>query len=104
MTAESNSVSNSGGPSDGPSLTRRQAVLLVVRRELIERTRQRSFAVSTGVTLLIVLAIAIVPGLGGDDGPEKYDIGVVARRPVTPWPTPCPGSTWATGSRSPPGR
>ncbi|HEX7277730.1 MAG TPA: ABC transporter permease [Acidimicrobiales bacterium] len=59
------------------SLTRRQAVLLIVRRELVERTRQRSFVISTGVTLLIVLAIAIVPGLGGDDGPRKYDVGVV---------------------------
>lgn len=53
----------------------RRAVALVIRRELSERTRQRSFAISTGVTLLIVLAIAILPGLG-DDGPTTYDVGV----------------------------
>ena len=58
-------------------LTSRRAVSLVIRRELFERTHQRAFLVSTGVTLLIVLAIAIVPGLGGDDGPEKFDVGVV---------------------------
>jgi len=58
-------------------LTSRQAVFLVIRRELRERTRQRSFAISTGVTLLIVLAIAILPGLLGDDGPREYDVGVV---------------------------
>ena len=54
----------------------RQAVSLVVRRELAERTRQKSFVISTGVTLLIVLAIAILPALG-DDGPTTYDVGVV---------------------------
>jgi ABC-2 type transport system permease protein len=58
-------------------LSGRRAVSLVVRRELYERTHQRAFLVSTGVTLLIVLAIAIVPGLGGDDGPQKFDVGVV---------------------------
>jgi ABC-2 type transport system permease protein len=55
----------------------RRAVSLVIRRELFERTHQRAFLISTGVTLLIVLAIAIVPGLGGDDGPKKFDVGVV---------------------------
>ncbi len=59
-------------------MTGRQAVFLVIRRELVERTRQRAFVISTGVTLLIVLAIAIVPGLGGDDGPEKFEVGVVS--------------------------
>jgi len=60
-------------------MTGREAVFLVIRRELVERTRQRAFVVSTGVTLLIVLAIAIIPGLGGDDGPQKFDVGVVER-------------------------
>jgi ABC-2 type transport system permease protein len=58
-------------------VTPRRAVGLVMRRELRERTRQRSFAVSTGVTLLIVLAIAILPGLFRDEGPKEYEVGVV---------------------------
>jgi len=60
-----------------PGLTPRRAVMLIIRRELSERTRQKSFLISTGVTLLIVLAIAVLPGLLGDDGPKTYDIGVV---------------------------
>ena len=58
-------------------MTPRRAVRLVIRRELAERTRQRSFAISTGVTLLIVLAIAVLPGLFRDEGPTEYDIGLV---------------------------
>ena len=61
----------------GPPMTPRRAVSLVIRRELLERTRQRSFAISTGVTLLIVLAIAVLPALLADDGPTEYDVGVV---------------------------
>jgi ABC-2 type transport system permease protein len=60
-----------------PGMSPRRAVLLVIRRELSERTRQRSFAISTAVTLLIVLAIAVLPGLLGDDGPTEYDVGLV---------------------------
>jgi len=62
---------------NGAGMTARDAVRLVIRRELTERTRQRAFVISTGVTLLIVLAIAIVPGLFGGDGPKKFDVGVV---------------------------
>ncbi len=54
-----------------------KAVTLVVRRELHERTHQKSFFWSTGITLAIVLALAIVPGLSGDDGPTTYDVGIV---------------------------
>ncbi|MEA2685277.1 MAG: type transport system permease protein [Actinomycetota bacterium] len=64
------------------SMSSRRAVGLVIRRELVERTRQKAFIISTGVTLLIVLAIAIIPGLGGDDGPKKYDVGVVGSGPT----------------------
>jgi ABC-2 type transport system permease protein len=77
------SSSPTGTPTEPPTpmtarpMSGRRAVLLVIRRELVERTRQRAFVISTGVTLLIVLAIAIIPGLGGDDGPKKFDVGVV---------------------------
>jgi ABC-2 type transport system permease protein len=74
----------SAPPTKGDQLSGRQAVLLVIRRELTERTRQRSFAISTGITLLIVLAIAILPGLFGDDGPKKFDVGVVSADAAPP--------------------
>ncbi|HWT91724.1 MAG TPA: ABC transporter permease [Solirubrobacteraceae bacterium] len=46
-----------------------KATWLVARREIVERTGQRSFQVSTGLTLLIIAAAVIVPSLldlGGD--------------------------------------
>ena len=45
-------------------------VPLVVRREITSRIRERSFLVSTVITLLIVAAVVVVPALfdsGGDD-------------------------------------
>ncbi len=59
-------------------VTPMKAITLVIRRELHERTRQKSFFWSTGITLAIVLALAIIPGLSGDDGPTTYDVGIVA--------------------------
>ena len=50
-------------------MTTNRATLLVARREIVERARQRSFQVSTGVTLLILAAVILLPpllGIGGD--------------------------------------
>jgi ABC-2 type transport system permease protein len=52
-----------------------QAVRLVARREFVERGRDRSFMVSTVVTLLILLAVIVI-GQFLDGGSEKYDVGV----------------------------
>jgi ABC-2 type transport system permease protein len=64
-------------------------VRLVARREFAERIRQRSWRISTAVTVGIVVAAAILAGvLGGDDtdswtvgvsGPEAAAIAKVAR-------------------------
>jgi ABC-2 type transport system permease protein len=45
------------------------AVWLVALREIREGTRERAFAISTGVTLLIVAGVVLLPSLigGGDD-------------------------------------
>lgn len=51
--------------STSPELPSRHAVALVARRELSQRVHDRSFLVSTGVTLLILLALVIVPRLAG---------------------------------------
>jgi ABC-2 type transport system permease protein len=50
-------------------------VLLVSRREIIERLRAKSFLISTGIYLLVALASVIVPRLVGD-GETTYRIGV----------------------------
>lgn len=57
------------------------AVWLVARRELVERGRDRSFLVSTVITLLVVVALAVVPQLL-DDGPDRFEVGVGATSSV----------------------
>lgn len=49
---------------------------LVAGREVGERIRSKAFRVSAGVSLAFVLAVAILPGVLGDDGPTTYDVGV----------------------------
>ncbi len=50
-------------------------VALIARREITERTRERAFKITTGVTLLIVVgAIIAIKIFGG--GPTTYDVGV----------------------------
>ena len=51
-------------------------IWLVAQRELRERGADRSFLVGTLITLALVLAFAIVPGVL-DGGPDRIDIGVV---------------------------
>ena len=53
----------------------RRAAMLVTRREFGERIRSRAFQISTGVTLLIVAAIALAAGLLGNDGEQEYTVG-----------------------------
>lgn len=61
-------------------MTRSQVIRLVAGRELHERLRSKAFRVSTLVTLVFVLAVAILPGLLSDDGPTTYDVGVFGPR------------------------
>lgn len=57
-------------------MSARRATLLVAQREIVERLRQRSFLVSTGVTLVIVVVVGALPGLLGGDDADTYDVGV----------------------------
>jgi ABC-2 type transport system permease protein len=50
------------------------AVRLVARRELTERARERSFMVSTGITLAIVVLVIVIPALLGFGGPSSYTV------------------------------
>ena len=52
-------------------------IKLTARRELVERTRRdRSFLISTLVTLAILIAIVFVPKLLGSDDPTEFDVGL----------------------------
>jgi ABC-2 type transport system permease protein len=61
-------------------VTRWRTIRLVAGREVRERLRSKAFRISTGVTLLFILAVAILPGLLSDDGPTTYDVGVYGAR------------------------
>ena len=63
----------------GPGgLSRYALIRLVAGREIGERIRSKAFRISAGVTLAFILAVAVIPGLVGDDGPTTYDVGVFA--------------------------
>ncbi len=49
-------------------------VRLVARREFTERVRERSFMISTGITLGIVVLVLVLPTLLGFGGPSTYTV------------------------------
>ncbi|MGI8983318.1 MAG: ABC transporter permease [Acidimicrobiales bacterium] len=57
-------------------MTRFEVVRLVAGREIRERVRSKAFRISAGLSLAFILAVAILPGVLGDDGPTIYDVGV----------------------------
>jgi ABC-2 type transport system permease protein len=52
-------------------------IRLVARREVVEQLRARSFLISTGITLLILVGIIVVPRLFGVGQPATFDVGTV---------------------------
>lgn len=58
-------------------MTAFETIRLVAGREIRERVRSKAFLASAAFTLLLVLGAAIVPGLIGDDGPKRYQVGVL---------------------------
>jgi ABC-2 type transport system permease protein len=56
--------------------TPRGVVRLVARREIVTRVRERSFAISTLITVLVVVALVVIPHLLSRGG-DKLKIGVV---------------------------
>jgi ABC-2 type transport system permease protein len=53
-------------------------VRLVARREVVERSREKSFLVSTGLTLLIVIGVVVVPPALGLGDPPTYRVAFAA--------------------------
>ena len=51
-------------------------VPLVVRREIVTRIRERSFLISTAVTLLIIAAVVVLPSFFGSDD-DTVTVGLV---------------------------
>ncbi len=68
--------------SEGDNLRRgqggdRRVVGLVIRREVVERTRTRSFRVATLLLGLAAMAAVVIPHLISDEGKTSYDVGLV---------------------------
>jgi ABC-2 type transport system permease protein len=61
--------------------TDRGAFLLVARREFVERARDRSFKISTAVTLAFLVGFILVASLSG--GPKRFSVGVVGDESVS---------------------
>lgn len=62
-------------------MTGMRIVGLVAARELRERSRQKSFRVSTAVLALALLAAVVVPRMLADDAPASFAVGVVGAVP-----------------------
>jgi ABC-2 type transport system permease protein len=62
----------------------RRAVALVARREIGERVFEKSFVIGTAITLVIIAAITLLPGLLGFGGDEEYSVSVAdpAAQPI----------------------
>ena len=59
-------------------MSRWRSIWLVARRELVERGRSRAFLMSLGLTIALILAGILVPGIvGGGDGQRTGTVGVV---------------------------
>jgi ABC-2 type transport system permease protein len=57
-------------------MTARQATYLTARREFRERVRSRAFRVGLLIQLVLVLGIALISALTGDDGAKTLKLGV----------------------------
>jgi ABC-2 type transport system permease protein len=58
-------------------MTTIDGIRLVARRELTERTRERSFLISTVVTLLILCGFIVIPKVFFSDRTTTWDVGLV---------------------------
>jgi len=60
-------------------MTSREVIRLVAVREINQRLRAKSFYISTGLLVLVILAVGVISRLaGGDDAPAQIDVAVVA--------------------------
>jgi ABC-2 type transport system permease protein len=57
-------------------MTGRQAVALVARREVTERMFEKSFVISTIITLVVIAGVAVLPSALGLGGQDEYTIAV----------------------------
>ena len=60
-------------------MTSRDVIRLVAGREINQRLRAKSFYISTGLLVALILAVGVITRLaGGDDAPAQIEVAVVA--------------------------
>ncbi len=59
---------------------RREAVVLVARRELTERVRERSFMIGTALSIAIVALVVVLPGVLGFGGEDTFRVATTDAR------------------------
>jgi ABC-2 type transport system permease protein len=58
-------------------VTAGQTIALVARREVTQRSREKSFAISTMVSIVIIVLVAVLPKALGLGGKDSFTVGVV---------------------------
>jgi ABC-2 type transport system permease protein len=58
-------------------VTGTQAIALVARREVTQRIREKSFAISTMVSIVIIVVVAVLPKALGLGGKDTFTVGVI---------------------------
>ncbi len=76
-------------------------IRLVARREFTERLRERSFLISTGLTLVIIVVVVALPAVFGFGDPSEYRISADRASLPSPSGRPCWTSASTRSSRSP---
>ena len=59
----------------------RRSILLVAARDFKERVTSRAFQLSTGITMLFVVAFIVVPAIFFDDEAPTWEVGFVGETP-----------------------
>lgn len=62
-------------------MSRWRAILLVARREILERARTKAFLISLALTVVLILAGVFLPSIIGG-GPDRSRLGVVGTTPA----------------------
>jgi ABC-2 type transport system permease protein len=57
-------------------VTGRAAIALVARRELSERVREKTFLVSTVVSVVVIACVALLPAALGFGGQDEYTVAI----------------------------
>ncbi|MDJ0664070.1 MAG: ABC transporter permease [Acidimicrobiia bacterium] len=60
----------------------RRSILLVAARDFKERVTSRAFQLSTGITVLFVVALIVVPAIFFDDEAPRWEVGFVGEVPA----------------------